>query len=830
MINGNYNIEKLAQITKGQLYKNNISYSTINDLLIDSRKLINTHKNLFIALISNRNNGHKFIEELISKGVSNFLVSELPINFSELNANFILVDDTLVALQQISAFHRQLFNIPIIGITGSNGKTIIKEWLYQSLHSDYNICRSPKSYNSQIGVPISVFQLRESDNLGIFEAGISEPEEMLNLEKVIRPSIGIITNIGEAHHQHFVDMRQKINEKLMLFVKSDILIFCKDHVEIANRIYDLEFFKEKKLIVWSKKTKDSDLYISNITTTNVDSIINGLWKDKEIKIKIPFTDEASIENAIHIWTTLLYLGLNNSTIESRMLLLSPIAMRMELREGINQCSIINDSYNSDLNALAIAISFLKQQQQHEKRTIILSDILQSGKTDDELYSLVAQIVENNEIDRFIGIGPALQKQKNFFNIESYFYKSTQDFLNFFPFSTFNNESILLKGARSFEFEQINKYLGKKTHQTRLEVSLDAMLDNFNYFRSLLKADVKTMIMVKAFSYGSGSFEVANLLQFHRADYLAVAYTDEGIDLRKSGIRLPIMVMNPEVDTFDAIILHNLEPEIYSFNILTELENIIKSRAFPNNKPIGIHIKIDTGMHRLGFDISEIDELIDRLQTNSKIIIKSVFSHLAASDNSKFDEFTNKQISIFENGSSKIVNNFNYKIMRHISNSAAISRFPNSQYDMVRLGIGLYGIASDTNNQKHLKIVSHLKSIISQVKNIKKGESVGYNRAYIAEEDTSIATIPIGYADGFDRRFSQGNGYVIINGERAPIIGNVCMDMCMINIKNTEAKEGDEVCIFGENPSIIDLAKRIDTIPYELLTSISPRVKRIYIHE
>jgi len=830
LINGNYHIEKIAEITKGKLFLQNSGNSTINDLLIDSRKLISTHKNLFIALKSNRNDGHKFITELINKGVNNFLISELPNNYSKLAANFILVDNTLISLQHISGFHRQLFDIPIIGITGSNGKTIIKEWLFQSLHTDFNICRSPKSYNSQIGVPISLFQLRKDDELGIFEAGISEPEEMLNLEKIIKPNIGIITNIGEAHHQHFVDMRQKINEKLMLFVKSDILIFCKDHVEIANRIYDLEFFKEKKLIVWSKKSKDSDLYISNIKTDTSNCLISGIWNNKPMDIEIPFTDEASIENAIHVWAVMLHLGVSIDTIKSKMHMLTPIAMRMELREGINHCSIINDSYNSDLNALAIAISFLKQQQQHEKRTIILSDILQSGKSDNELYSQVAQIVESNSIDRFIGIGLGLKKHSNLFKIESHFFESTQEFLNFFPFSTFNNESILLKGARSFEFEQINKYLGKKTHQTRLEVSLDAMLDNFNYFRSLLKPKVKTMIMVKAFSYGSGSFEVANLLQFHRADYLAVAYTDEGIDLRKSGIKLPIMVMNPEVDTFDAIIMHNLEPEIYSFKILEELENILSSRAFPSNKPIGIHIKIDTGMHRLGFNPDEIEELIYRLKSNSKIQIKSIFSHLAASDDSTFDDYTNKQLEIFEESSSSIINNFSYPIIRHIANSAAISRFPKSQYEMVRLGIGLYGIASDKEKQSNLNIVSRLKSIISQIKHIKAGESVGYSRAFIAQHNMTIATIPIGYADGFDRRFSQGKGYVTINGKNAPIIGNVCMDMCMIDISDIDAKEGDEVCIFGQNPPIIELAKSINTIPYELLTSISPRVKRVYIHE
>jgi alanine racemase len=829
-MSGFYHIGDIAESVGGKLFLKNKEFTDINDILIDSRKLISTHNNLFIALKSDRNDGKKFIKELFNKGVYNFIVNKLEDEHAKLNANFIVVGNTLKALQDIGTFHRNKFNIPIIGISGSNGKTIVKEWLYQCLMNDYSICRSPKSYNSQIGVPLSVFQLNKTNTLGIFEAGISEPDEMLYLENIIKPDIGIFTNIGTAHSQQFVDIRQKINEKLKLFVKSKVLIFGRDYGDIAERIYNLEIFKKKILLDWSRKNKDAAFYISSISHGNNNSTINGIWQNNEISYTIPFIDNASIENSISVCVLLLHLGFDENKIQEKLAQLSPIAMRMELKGGINNCTVINDSYNSDLNALSIALDFLLQQQQHSKKTVILSDILQSGKTSNELYKEVAQLLITNKITKFIGIGKNLLENKSLFNLESYFYKNTDDFLAYFPLSSFSNETILLKGARDFEFERINNALGKKTHQTRLEVNLNAMLENYNYFRSIIEPNVKIMIMVKAFSYGSGSFEVANLLQFHQADYLAVAYADEGIELRKAGISLPIMVMNPEFEALESIIIHQIEPEIYSFKILNELESILINRAHPLNKPIGIHIKIDTGMHRLGFMQNDIDELIERLKSNPKIIIKSIFSHLAASDSPDFDEFTQQQISIYQECSSKIQNAFNYSITRHIANSAAITRFPQAQYDMVRLGIGIYGVASDINIQNNLQIVTRLKSIISQIKNIKKGDSVGYNRAFVAEKDMKIATIPIGYADGFDRRFSQGKASVVVNGVECKIIGNVCMDMCMIDLGNIEASEGDEVIIFGDKPSIQDLAKSIGSIPYEILTSISSRVKRVYIQE
>lgn len=825
-----YPITEIAKTCNGSLQINAPENVVIDDLLIDSRKLISTHRSLFIALKTKSNDGHLYIEELVEKGVLNFIVEVLPGNWDQLKANFVLVKSSLAAMQSIAAAHRKKFNIPIIGITGSNGKTIVKEWIYQVLQSDHKICRSPKSYNSQLGVPLSVFQLQAEDQLGVFEAGISQPDEMLRLGQVIKPNIGIFTNIGDAHHQHFVDMRQKVNEKLNLFVKSKVLIFCRDHTDITDRIYNLELFKNKTLLDWSRKNKSASLFIQEITVAEGFTIINANRNGQTLTIKIPFVDEASLENAMHVWILLLHLGLSQDDIYQRMLKLSPIAMRMELKEGINQCSVINDSYNSDFNGFIIALDFLFQQQQHQRKTVILSDILQSGKEPQQLYREVANALRLRKIHRFIGIGPTLKLNKHLFEGECHFYDSTSDFLLYFPFSTFRDETILLKGARDFEFEKINRMLSRKMHQTRLEVDLNNMLHNYKYFKSKLKPETKIMIMVKAFSYGSGSFEVANLLQFHHADYLAVAYADEGIELRRTGIRLPIMVMNPELDALESIINHQLEPEIYSFTILNQLIQKIDDQLVPANKPIGIHLKIETGMHRLGFDAHEIEELIKILKHQDRIIIKSIFSHLVASDDVRFDDFTRQQIATFHQLANQIMNSFNYPIMKHIANSAAIVLHPEAQMDMVRLGIGLYGIAANEDRQTELQVVSSLYTIISQIKHIQSGESVGYNRTFVADRPMRIATLPIGYADGYNRRFGNGVGKVKIANQLLPVIGNVCMDMCMVDLGEVEAQEGDEVCIFGQNPDLTALAQSIGTIPYELLTSVSSRVKRIYIQE
>lgn len=830
MQNLNYNITKIAEIVKGELVHNFFNNDVIKDVIIDSRKLISSQSVLFVALKTKRNDGHRYIEDLYKKGVRNFLVLNYSEEFRKMKANFVVVKETLLALQKLSKYHRLQIDIPVIGITGSNGKTILKEWLYQCMHEDYKIVRSPKSYNSQIGVPLSVLQMTNQHNLAIFEAGISEPEEMQNLQDIIQPNIGIFTNIGTAHDQSFVDERQKINEKLKLFLKSETLIFCSNYGSISERIFSLEAFRHKNLIDWSTKNKEASFYVNKVSKAQSETAIEGVYNNQQIRFSIPFVDEASIENAIHLVTVLLFFGYTNESIKEKLKQLSPVAMRLELKEGVNHCSIINDSYNSDLSSLSIALDFLGQQKQHKKKTIILSDILQSGKDEISLYEEVASMLKKKNIHRIIGIGKSISRQRNSFEMEKYFFENTNDFISYFPFTKFNHETILLKGARAFEFEKINKVMEQKVHETVMEINLNALLNNFHFFRSLIKPQVKIMVMVKAFSYGSGSFEIANLLQFHNIDYLAVAYADEGIELRKAGISLPIMVMNPEQNAFDLMIYHHLEPEIYSFNILDKLEAAIQQNIIPDNKPIGIHIKIDSGMRRLGFEEDDIEPLIQRIKKNKKIIIKSVFSHLAASDESVHDDFTRQQIALFESASQKIIQAFDYSILRHILNSAGISRFPDSHYDMVRLGIGIYGVASDINLQPNLENVSSLKTTISQIKKIKKGESIGYSRSHFAKDDMTIATIPIGYADGLDRRLSNGKGILKVKGHDAPVVGNICMDMCMIDITNLEVKEGDTVVIFGDENPISELAKSLNSIPYEVLTSVSRRVKRVYFQE
>ncbi|MFY9309091.1 MAG: bifunctional UDP-N-acetylmuramoyl-tripeptide:D-alanyl-D-alanine ligase/alanine racemase [Bacteroidia bacterium] len=826
----NYTLEKIASIINSSITGNGNTKAIIRSLLIDSRKLSNAETSLFFAIKGERHNGHTYLKELYDKGVRAFVVSTLPANIDSFaNCCFCLVKDTLEALQELAAFHRQQFKIPVIGITGSNGKTIVKEWLYQLMREDKNIVRSPKSYNSQVGVPLSVWQMSEENNLGIFEAGISQPNEMSHLRAIIQPTLGLITNIGHAHDENFENQKQKVDEKLKLFKHSETLVYCKDYLSVHNEISTNPAFSELKVFSWSRKTR-ADLLIGRITKGTGDTEIQGVYKNDFIRIHIPFTDEASIENAIHCWATLLYLGYDNQVIAERMPFLSPIAMRLELNEGINNCSIINDSYNSDLGSLAIALDFLNQQKQHIKKTLVLSDILQSGRNEETLYREVAELLHKKGVSRLIGIGENISRQQHLFHIEKSFYQSTEEFLKQYNTSMFRDETILLKGARAFGFEAISKIIQQKAHETVLEINLNAIVHNLNYFRSKIKADTKIMAMVKAFSYGSGSFEIANVLQFHRVDYLAVAYADEGIELRKAGITMPIMVMNPEEQSYEAMIQYHLEPEIYSFRVLNLFEETLKRSGHLQEKSIAIHIKLDTGMHRLGFEASEINELIVRIKNNKYIVIKSVFSHLAASDEAEHDDFTWQQIKRFNEMSEAIKQHFSYPIMKHILNSAGISRFPDAQFDMVRLGIGLYGIGSSAGEQNQLQNVSTLKTSISQIKNIPANETIGYSRKGVATRDIQIATVPIGYADGLSRKLSNGKGKMMVKGKPAPIIGNVCMDMCMIDITDINATENDEVIVFGENSPITEIAKDVGTIPYEILTSVSRRVKRVYYQE
>lgn len=833
-------VSEIVKITRGTLHSTRQDDPFVRDLLIDSRRLIQPEHCLFIALISSRNDGHKFISDLYEKGVRIFLVSSLPgedSGFSDGNpektgsAFWILVPDTLAALQQLSAWHRRQFDIPVIGITGSNGKTIVKEWLFQLLSQDYRIVRSPKSYNSQIGVPLSVWKMNVENNLAIFEAGISRPGEMEKLEPVIYPSVGILTNIGHAHDEHFSSLCQKTLEKLKLFIHSDTLVYCSDYTLIGDCLRDEPSFHHLATFTWSRSS-NADLFIKTIETSRSLSRISAVWKGEDVSLSIPFTDEASIENAIHCWATMLVLGYQPEVIRSRAALLVPIAMRLELKEAINHCSLINDSYNSDFNSLSIAIDFLIQQNQQRKKTIILSDILQSGRNKEELYQEIAELLLLKKIDRVIGIGRDISHYREKFTMQKSFFEKTDDFLSQFPMTAFQNETILLKGARFFEFEKISRALQQKAHETVLEINIDALIHNLNHFRAKLLPGTRIMAMVKAFSYGSGSFEIANVLQFHHADYLAVAYADEGVELRKAGIHLPIMVMSPEEESLDILLNYNLEPEIYNLRILQLLEDAIERNQTSGQETIRIHIKLDTGMHRLGFEEKDLDELIHHLKTHPGIHVQSVFSHLAASEDPAEEAFSRKQIRCFLQMSEKITFNLDYPVMRHMLNSAGISRFPEAHLDMVRLGIGLYGVGLNEKDQLNLRNVSTLKSVITQIKLIPSGDSIGYNRKGKAVKDTLIAIVPVGYADGLNHRLGNGTGKLFVHGNPAPIIGNICMDMTMIDITGIRqpVQEGDEVVIFGEIHPVAELARDIGTIPYEVLTSISRRVKRIYFYE
>ena len=828
----NYTIDKIASIIEGKLIGNHDKSLVIKDLLFDSRLVVLPENTLFFALKSQRNDGNKYIKELYNKGVRAFVVEEKP-NSADIYENtvFILVNNTLQALQKVAASHRNNFNIPIIGITGSNGKTIIKEWLYQIFSPETLAVRSPKSYNSQIGVPLSVWQLDENHQIGFFEAGVSRPNEMQNLEEIIKPTIGIFTNIGEAHGKNFDNINAKVEEKLKLFKNVDTLIYCLDHKEIREAVRRLNI----KTFTWSRHDKTADVLIHYIEKNENHTEIRAIQQlsnsaTQQLKISIPFTDDASIENAIHCWLTALKFNISESIIEKKMSQLYPIAMRMELKSGINNCGIIDDSYNSDFNALTIALDFMNQQHHGKKRVVILSDILQSELSEDVLYEKIAQLIKNKGVNLIIGIGEAIMRQSKKFDIEKIFYHDVKDFLANHQIETFHNQLILIKGARKFGFEKISKALQEKAHETILEINLNNLVKNMNYYRSKLKSDTKLMVMVKAFAYGSGNFEVSNVLQFHHADYLTVAYADEGIELRRKGISLPIVVMTPEINTFESIIKNNLEPDIYSFRSLSLLEDAIENIDIQLNSPIGIHIKLDTGMHRLGFLPEDIDKLLERLKSNDKIIVKSVFSHLAGSDSEEFNDFTMKQINNFEAMSSKIIDAFPYKILRHILNSAGISRFTDYQYDMVRLGLGIYGIAPCDEDKGKLRTVISLKTTIVQIKEYEIGETIGYSRKGKIERKSRIGVVPIGYADGLKRELGNGNACFYVNGKAAPIIGNICMDMCMIDLTGIDCKEDDTAILFNEDYPVERIAEACNTIPYEILTSISQRVKRIYYQE
>ncbi|RAR71754.1 bifunctional UDP-N-acetylmuramoyl-tripeptide:D-alanyl-D-alanine ligase/alanine racemase [Flavobacterium aciduliphilum] len=790
----------------------------VDHISIDSRSLQNSESTLFFALVGPNNDGHKFVADLFEKGVMNFVVNYIPSNVQG-KANFLVVENSVQALQTFATTYRSDFNFPVIGITGSNGKTIIKEWLNFLLSPDYNIIRSPKSYNSQVGVPLSVLGINEKHNLGIFEAGISTINEMANLQRIIQPTLGVLSNIGSAHNEGFHDVGEKIKEKLKLFSSVEVLIMNKNRT--------IEAFLNPKIntFTWSSEDGKADVFVRAKESPDKTEL-QITFQKLCFKIMIPFADQASIENAMHCLMVLLYFKYDHETIQHRMAMLYPVEMRLKVKNGVNNTTLIDDSYSSDFQSLKIALDFLESQKQYKKKTLILSDIFQSGLVTEELYSQVSQVIVSNKINRVIAIGKTISGFKSKFP-NCLTFQSTAQFLDTIDKITFENETILIKGARHFHFEEIVATLEEKTHETVLEINLNAISHNLNFYKSKLQPETKLMVMVKAFSYGNGGFEVAKLLSHHKVDYLGVAFADEGISLKNAEIELPIMVLNPENTSFAALIQHQLEPEIYSLKGLTAFLKIAEQKKLKN---FPIHIKLDTGMHRLGFEEEHIDELIAILKNNTNVQIKSILSHLATSDDMAFVDFTLAQIKLFEKLSSQLMNALQIKPIRHILNTSGISNFPQAQYDMVRLGIGLYGVSNDDDEQKLLENVGTLKSIISQIRTIKAGESVGYGRRFMAEKTTKIATIPIGYADGISRHWGNGVGYVVIKNKKAPVVGSVCMDMLMVDITDIDCKEGTDVIIFGENPTVSFIAKQLGTIPYEIMTSISQRVKRVFYRE
>lgn len=818
-----YSIDQLAKMSNADLRSGSTFCNTVSYLLYDSRKLSHPQETLFVALKTSRNDGHKYISSLYTLGVRNFLVETIPdeIHFEE--ANFLIVKNSLKALQEIATNHRSKFSFPIIGITGSNGKTIVKEWLYSLLRPDYNIARSPKSFNSQLGAALSLWNFGLDHNLGIIEAGISHPEEMAILQKMIRPTSGIFTNIGSAHAENFSSQTEKINEKLVLFKDVDLLIYCADNTIIAEQIHK-NF--SGKTFSWGFN-EPADLHVN----TSLDKKVFVLtFSGQTISLKMPFSDQASIENCLHCVAWMIANDCNISTISDRIQKLDAPEMRLQILQGRNNCTIINDAWIVDVDSLQLALQLLTQQPKNLKRTVILSDILESGMNADRLYHQVAEILNLHQIKKLIGVGEIIGEKMKAFNGEKFFFPSTEALMNTFPVLPFQNEAILLKGARIFEFEKVASALQLKTHETVLEINLSNLIHNLNYYRSKLPPNVKLMAMVKAFSYGSGSVEVANVLQFSGADYLAVAYADEGLELRRAGINLPIMVMSPEAESIIPMIENRLEPEIYSFKVLHQFLHAIKVRNGFDSEELRIHLKLDTGMHRLGFEKKDLPELIELLNQHDQVGVSSVFSHLAASGEAQHDDFTKSQIEKFKQYADQIEKGTKKTFLKHILNSGGITRHPEAAFDMVRLGIGMYGIG-ELHEQAKLETVGKLSTMISQIRTVEEGESVGYSRKAVMKVTSRIATIPIGYADGFSRKLGHGNFEVKIHGIKAPTVGSICMDMCMIDVTHIpQASEGDKVVIFENAQDIRSMAETLETIPYEVLTNISPRVKRVYFQE
>ena len=823
-----YTIEKITTLIGARRIGQNDA--NVGWILTDSRSLCFPEETLFFAIRTQRNDGHNYIPELYRRGVRNFVVETVPADADSgfRNANFLKVTNTLAALQRLAERHRDEFDIPVVGITGSNGKTMVKEWLYQLLSQKMVVTRSPKSYNSQIGVPLSVWLIDEHTQVALLEAGISQTGEMDKLRDIIQPTIGVLTSMGQAHQENFRSMDEKCMEKLQLMHDAKVVVYNSDD-EVVSRCMRRSGYKGQR-VAWSKEDPQAALYVKETVTKGNMTTVHYIYnKVEEGTYHLPFIDEASVECSLACAATALYLGLDKEALDVRMSQLEPVAMRLEVKEGQRGCTLINDSYNSDASSLDIALDFMSRRPDHNgrKRTLILSDIQQSGQQPSQLYRTVSELAEKRGVEKFIGIGPELKENAGEIRIdEKYFFADVEKFVQSEVFGALCDEVILIKGARQFGFDHITEQLEQKVHETILEVNLNAVVANLNHYRSLMKPTTKIVCMVKADAYGAGAVEVAKTLQDHRVDYLAVAVADEGVTLRKNGITSNIMIMNPEMTAFKTMFDYELEPEVYSFRLMDAL---IKAAEKEGITGYPVHIKLDTGMHRLGFDpLRDIDGVIDRLKRQNAIIPRSVFSHFLGSDSDDFDNFSARQFQLFDEASTKLQAAFDHKILRHICNSAGIEHFPERQLDACRLGLGLYGI--DSRDNHILNTVSTLKTTILQLRQVPKEETVGYSRKGILERDSTIAAIPIGYADGLNRHLGRGRGYCLVNGQKAPYVGNICMDVAMIDVTGIDCKEGDTVEIFGEHLPVTVLSDILDTIPYEVLTGISGRVKKVYFQD
>lgn len=828
-----YSIEKVTSLLGAHRYGN--AATTISFLLTDSRSLSFPEETLFFALKSERNDGHRYLKDLYKRGVRNFVVEQLPEAYSEKSeewegANFLQVSSSLAALQRLAERHRDEFNIPIVGITGSNGKTMVKEWLYQLLMPSMNVTRSPRSYNSQIGVPLSIWQLNENSRIGIFEAGISKVGEMAKLTDIIQPTIGVFTTLGMAHQENFLSLEDKCKEKMKLFRDCKVLVYPMDN-DVVFRVLRQSDYKGE-ILGWSMNDSAAQFYVQEVTKNETSTHIHYIYKEEtEGEYTIPFISEAAVENSITCAVTALHIGLTPEEIAERMPKLEQVAMRLEVKEGRNGCTLINDSYNSDLASLDIALDFMQRRPDHKgrRRTLILSDIDQTGLTDKEMAARLADMIGSRGIDKFIAVGPklsAIGKLALPETVETCSFADTDTFLDSDCFRSLHDEVILIKGARRFRFDRITEQLVEKVHETTLEVNLSAVVANLNWYREKMAPGTKLVCMIKADAYGAGAVEIAKTLQDHRVDYLAVAVADEGVALRQAGITANIMVMNPEMTAFKTMFDYDLEPEVYSFRLLDALRHAARKEGITGWP---IHVKLDTGMHRLGFNPEEdMPKLIDYLKNQNALTPRSVFSHFVGSDGDEFDDFSQKQYELYLKGADALQAAFSHHIIRHICNSAGIEHFPGRQMDMCRLGLGLYGI--NPRNNAIINNVSTLKTTILQLRNVKACDSIGYSRRTFLDRDSVIAAIPIGYADGLNRHLGNRNAYCLVNGQKAEYVGNICMDVCMIDVTGIDCHEGDSVEIFGDNLPVTVLSDKLETIPYELLTLVSNRVKRVYFEE